>query len=285
MDGFSGFQSQTFRTDDGVSIHYLHKGSGKPLILLPGWSGDANVYYRNALALSEKYSIYVFEHRGHGNSETPKHGYRISRLAKDAYEFQQYLGFQKANWLGHSMGCAVLWSMIDLFGQEHIDRLILVDEAPFLYGNPRYTEQELRLCGAQRLDLWQFCNACDQSWEEGMAVFNRVFPTYEFDENEDTKRLQESFTDMPPKSHRFLSKLLMDHITQDWRDIIPRITVETMYISGDASFATTPECANWIAQSIKGCKWVRVNGKGLGTHHMMQSCPDIFNKSIVEFLE
>lgn len=294
MDYFSGFESKTFQTSDGVTIHYLQKGTGKPLILMPGWSASVDVYRMNAEVLSQKYTVYVYENRGHGRSQTPEYGYRISRLAKDAYEFQQSLGLEKANWVAHSMGCTVMWSMIDLFGQDHFDKLILVDEAPFLYGNPQETEEEVRLSGAQRIDLWQICNAFARSWEEGEAAFSRYWPTYidppfpeKSEESVDDPLTQQDSppdTTTSPSGNRFLAKLLMDHITQDWRDLIPRINVPTLYISGDESFATTRECVQWIVDRIAGCQWVCVTGKGIGTHHMMQDSPDLFNRAIIDFV-
>jgi len=44
--------------------------------------------------------------------------------------------------LGHSMGCSVSWCYLDLFGAERLSRLILVDEAAAVTGNPSWPQAE-----------------------------------------------------------------------------------------------------------------------------------------------
>jgi non-heme chloroperoxidase len=50
--------------------------------------------------------------------------------------------------LGHSMGSSVIWYYIDLFGPEHLSKIILVDQSPFLTSDPHWTQQELEDSGA-----------------------------------------------------------------------------------------------------------------------------------------
>jgi pimeloyl-ACP methyl ester carboxylesterase len=50
--------------------------------------------------------------------------------------------------LGHSMGSAVIWCYIDIFGPERLSQIILVDQSPFLTADPHWTQQELEDAGA-----------------------------------------------------------------------------------------------------------------------------------------
>ncbi|MCY7284603.1 MAG: alpha/beta hydrolase [Cyanobacteria bacterium CAN_BIN43] len=68
--------------------------------------------------------------RGHGESEKVSFGYRIARLSKDVHELIVALQLEKPHLLGHSMGCSIIWSYLDLFGFDEIDRLVLVDQSP-----------------------------------------------------------------------------------------------------------------------------------------------------------
>ena len=271
-----------FTTSDGVKLHIVHKGEGKPLIIIPGWSGSAKEYCLNIGPLSEHYHVYILEHRGHGESENPNYGQRLSRLAKDANEFFHSLGVEKAFWLGHSMGCSVLWCYIDLFGQADFEKLILVDEAPFLLANPKDTEAQVREYGGVRMDLWELCNAFGESWEEGSASFGRYFNIGLFPESPERQYIYDQVAQVQAIS--FLHKLLRDHLNQDWRDVIQRIVVPTMLMSGDVSHATTEECCKWMVSVIKDCKWDRFPGVGTGSHHMMMNSPEKFNRDIIDFL-
>ena len=45
--------------------------------------------------------------------------------------------------MGHSMGCAVIWAYIDLYGQDHIEQLVLVDQAPCMFQEQWSSEENL----------------------------------------------------------------------------------------------------------------------------------------------
>lgn len=180
-------------------------------------------------------------------------------------------------------GCSVIWCYIDLFGQDDIEKLILVDEAPFLWANPDDTEEEVRRYGGQRIDLWQLCNSFKHGWDEGMSAFDRYFRLGLFPESPEKQYIYDQVAQ--EQAIDFLPKLMRDHINQDWRDVIQRITVPTMLISGEVSHATTEECCKWMVSVIADCRWSRFPGVGTGSHHMMMNSPEKFNSDIIDFLK
>ena len=65
----------------------------------------------------QRYSqVIALDMRGHGESEKPEYGHRVSRL-QDLHQTISKLGLSKVDLMGHSMGCAVIWAYIDLYGQ------------------------------------------------------------------------------------------------------------------------------------------------------------------------
>jgi non-heme chloroperoxidase len=124
------FPRDTFRTSDGAELSYISVGKGKPIVLIHGWSQSAEQFKYQISVLSEQYHVIAVDLRGHGKSEKVNYGYRISRLSKDIQELIDALQLEKPHLLGHSMGCSVIWSYLDLFGSDEIDRLILVDQSP-----------------------------------------------------------------------------------------------------------------------------------------------------------
>jgi hypothetical protein len=70
-------------TSDGVNLHYLEAGSGKPILMIPGWSQTAEQFKYQLGGLSDRYRVIAVDMRGHGESDKPEFGYKISRLAKD----------------------------------------------------------------------------------------------------------------------------------------------------------------------------------------------------------
>jgi hypothetical protein len=110
--------SAYFATSDGVRLHYLEKGLELPLVMPPGWTQPASQSAGQLAVLSATFRCLALDFRGHGNSEQPEHGYRVSRLARDCLGFLDYLDLPDAVLLGHLAGCTVIWSFIDLFAQD-----------------------------------------------------------------------------------------------------------------------------------------------------------------------
>ena len=68
---YDGFEDKEFVTSDQVTLHYMVKGKGKPLIFIHGWSGDSRNFMFNAPVLARDFRVYVLDLRGHGYSEAP----------------------------------------------------------------------------------------------------------------------------------------------------------------------------------------------------------------------
>jgi pimeloyl-ACP methyl ester carboxylesterase len=107
-------------TSDGVNLHYLEAGSGKPILMIPGWSQTAEQFKYQLSGLSDRYRVIAVDMRRHGESDKPEYGYKISRLAKDTHDVIHALGLQDVNILGHSMGSSVIWNYYDMFGPERL---------------------------------------------------------------------------------------------------------------------------------------------------------------------
>ena len=63
---------------DGTKLSYLEAGAGKTLLMVPGWSQTAEQFKHQLEGLSDKYRVIALDMRGHGDSDKPTFGYRIS---------------------------------------------------------------------------------------------------------------------------------------------------------------------------------------------------------------
>jgi alpha/beta hydrolase fold len=144
----SDLPRRAFLTSDGVQLSYIRQGSGRPIVLLQGWSQCAEQFKHQIRPLSGRYDVIAVDQWSHGESQKVSYGLKISRLAKDLYELLEELDLNEVAVLGHSMGSSVIWCYIDLFGRERLSKIILVDQSPFLTSNPHWIEQELEDSGA-----------------------------------------------------------------------------------------------------------------------------------------
>lgn len=72
-------------------------------------------------ALSKNHFVLVPDLRGHGNSDKPKAGYHVARLALDLKNFIDHFQFQegKISVIGTSLGAAIIWYLH--FAVVHFD--------------------------------------------------------------------------------------------------------------------------------------------------------------------
>ncbi|MCI6770907.1 MAG: alpha/beta hydrolase [Oscillospiraceae bacterium] len=109
---------------DTVTLAYIEKGEGEPLILLHG-NGENSEYFEYQIEFfSRYYRVIAVDSRGHGRSERGSGELTLQRIADDLFEFMNQLSIEKANLLGFSDGgnIALLFA---LKHQEKIRKLIV----------------------------------------------------------------------------------------------------------------------------------------------------------------
>ena len=136
-------ESHYFYTNDGVKLHYLDKGEGEAIVMLPSWSQSVEQYYHQIAFFSQHYRTIALDMRGHGHSELAKYGYKVYRLAKDLDELLVHLSLVNVALLGHGLGAAVILCYWDLFGSHKVNKLILVESVAAMVSNPEWDPQQV----------------------------------------------------------------------------------------------------------------------------------------------
>lgn len=90
---------------NGVEVYYEIHGSGKPLVLLHGGFGAIEMFGPVLPALAEKRQVIGIDLQGHGRT-LPFDGRPMSfeAMATDVAELIKWLGYEKADVMGYSMG-------------------------------------------------------------------------------------------------------------------------------------------------------------------------------------
>ncbi|MCA9004249.1 MAG: alpha/beta hydrolase [Planctomycetaceae bacterium] len=275
--------SGSFTTKDGVTMHYLEAGKGLPLVLLPGWSQTASLFQKQLDDFSDSYRCLALDYRGHGESARPGYGYRVSRFAMDLREFLQASELQDVILLGHSAGCAVIWSYLDLFGETGIRGLIFCDQMIARIRRPEWSEEECRQYGAFVGGDEVLAQAELVGGPEGpakSAEFLASMLTSEFPEAELLQMIQESLKFPRPAA----AQLLLSVSYADYRDLLPRITVPTLCIGGAGSHLG-PDVMPWIAGQIPGAELVMIAAEAGGSHFMYLENPQAFNAAVRDFCD
>lgn len=277
-------ETTVITTSDGTKLTCKVTGVGNPLILIPGWSQSAAEFGRQIDDLSAVATIYQLDMRGHGESEKPDHGYRISRLACDLNDFISGLKLENVDLLGHSMGCSVIWSYLDLFGPANIRKLVLVDQAPSTTAMPGWSSEDNLKYGTlfPAYDaLAEFYGAVKSTEDvAGTKELLRGMFTDSISEEDLSWIAKENLA--LPRVHA--ANLLYNHCLLDWRDVIKRITLPTFVIGAEKSIFSA-ESQRWIASVIPGATVSIFPESEKGSHFMFFENPKRFNAEVKAFLE
>lgn len=105
----------------GRRIQYLQmgEGGGDPLLLLPGFGGDINIWVFNQETLAADRTVYALDLPGHGGSSKDVGDGSLGFFAELVAGFMDAMGIEKAHVAGHSMGGAVAGT----FAMEYPDRV------------------------------------------------------------------------------------------------------------------------------------------------------------------
>ncbi|MBD5099340.1 MAG: alpha/beta fold hydrolase [Clostridiales bacterium] len=107
-----------------ISLHYIKKGTGAPLLLLHG-NGESGDYFVHQIdEFARQFTVYAVDTRGHGQSPRGTAPFTISQFAEDLLGFMDEHGIDKADILGFSDGGNIALAFA-LRHPERVGRLVL----------------------------------------------------------------------------------------------------------------------------------------------------------------
>src|SRR5882757_2332576 len=122
-----GAKSGFFQTSDNIRIHYLEAGSGRPIVLIPGWTMPAWIWQKQIDTFSKKYHVVAVDPRSQGESDKPSFGHLPETRSRDYKELVDHLRLQRPVLVGWSMACGELVKYAEQFGSDNVGGFVLVD--------------------------------------------------------------------------------------------------------------------------------------------------------------
>lgn len=117
---------------NGARIHYEVRGSGPPLLLIMGLTGDAGWFEPLADLLAERFTVITYDRRGNSRSPRPE-GWMstsVAEQADDAAGLLSALSLDPAIVFGNSFGAMISLELIARHPREV--RGAIVHEPPFM---------------------------------------------------------------------------------------------------------------------------------------------------------
>ncbi|WP_342659779.1 AB hydrolase superfamily protein YdjP [Rhodococcus ruber] len=258
-------QGSSFITSDNVELIYDDEGAGRPFLFLHGYGCRRGHWeYQRETLLAGGHRVIALDLRGHGDSETPRHGQTMARMGQDVRELIEELDLEQICLVGHSMGVSVSLAMLMISGFEGIDRFVYIDQSPKIVND----------------DDWRW-GVKGVSWSNFYDCVNFRIKW----SNEDQE------PPLPPGSamaeepwaafdHAAVSKLFLNHFVSDWRDILPRIPVPTWVVTSRFTNYYDPEGMEWVANQIPAGRLTIFEHSG---HQPHVSEAAEFNRQLLDF--
>lgn len=269
-------------TNDGIELEYTQSGppSGQPLLFIPGWRQAASEWQKQVTYFAGAgFRVTTYDMRGHGESDKPAFGYRISRFATDLDNLLKELNLKNVTIVGHSMGCSVAWAWWDQYPASHkrIHSLVLVDQAAVMVRDPHWTDEEAAEYSSTFTPQIVYDLANDMANQlpglvEGM-----------FTDTVSSTDLAWVLSQNLKMSDANSASLLIDHAFRDWRDVLPRIDVPTLTIAGNLSIFP-PQGIEWVASQIPDAEHYTFTAAEKGSHFMFWENSVRFNQVVEDFL-
>lgn len=267
-----------FLTDDAVKLYYEVTGQGsKTLILVHGWSASHQFFKRQIPELSKTYRIVSYDLRGHGQSEISENGYTIARYAQDLKNLIDFLQLKDVSIVGWSMGTHIIFDYVKQFGCDNLSKLVLVDMSAKLITDDTYN---LGLYGKfTHEDNLGVLVAINEDWGKFMDVF--VPAIYAKSGCKNPEDLKWNFEEGAKNSTTVMARMWITMSSQDYRDMLSKITVPVLVTYGEESCLYPAENSQYIGSQIPDAKVVGFPGCG---HGLMLESPEKFNQEIRNFL-
>jgi non-heme chloroperoxidase len=263
----------TIATSDGVNLHYTDEGSGQPVVLIAGFTASAETWELQRRALLDAgHRVLGFDRRSHGGSDNPAYGQRMARHGKDLRDFLDATALEQVVLVGGSMGASTIWAYYDLFGADRLRGVVTVDQTPKMVNDEVWPHG---FYGLTRDNLGTF-------FENGVPDTGRGMPVTESVQR--LGRLIEALGRVSLMSDPRAPEtwpLLQDHAEQDWRDVVARVAVPSLFIAGRESQLWPCEHATAAAAMNSRASALILENSG---HAVNIDQPDLVNEALLKFL-
>jgi len=290
---------------NGIKLHTVLIGSGKPLILLHGfpdfWYGWKDIM----LGLKNEYRLIVPDMRGYNLSDKPEgiENYSLEFLINDIKGLSESLNLGKFYLAGHDWGGPIAWAFAGMF-PELLEKLILINGPhPLVIRNLIANDTDQRNASSYIFEFLKPDSAnklMDNNFQVLKAILNMDFQNL-------AGLLRGSGIDdisEIPKREKSLSKFDEEKYVEAWsqpgavnagldyyrasvtEQLIGNrwngeINVPTLVIHGMNDVALTPKILNGLEDYVKDLRIVKIED---ASHWVMVDAPDVVNSNIRKFI-
>jgi 3-oxoadipate enol-lactonase / 4-carboxymuconolactone decarboxylase len=255
--------------DSTVALHYLLEGRGDaPVLVLANSLGTTlRMWDRQAAALSGRFRLLRYDHRGHGGSPVPPGPYTIDDLGRDVLALLDRLEIERFSFCGLSIGGMVgIW--LASAAPKRIERLVLCCTSAHLG-----TLAEAYATRARTVREHGVGAVAD-------AVLERWFTSgFREDHPDVVEWASRMLRETPAEGYAGCCEAIKD---MDLRSRLGAIRAPTLVIAGADDPAIPPEHAEFIRDSIPDSHLVVIEQ---AAHLANVEQPEVVTRAVLDHLE
>jgi len=248
------------RMDDWSLAFDDTEGPDPAMLLCHALGADRTMWDRQVEEFAPRRRIVRFDHRGHGQSDSPPGPYTIADLGGDVITLADALGLDDFDFCGISMGGLVgIW-----LASSHPDRVrgLVVANTASKIGTGEYWSERIARIEAGGID------------SIGDVIVERFFsPYWRQTHEEETKRARKILGGVDPEGYVGCCAALRD---ADLSDSVSSIRARTLVLGGLHDVSTPPEVQEELAAAIPGSDLVVLDAG----HFSNLEAPDEFNTAL-----
>ncbi|MEA1959019.1 MAG: alpha/beta fold hydrolase [Chloroflexota bacterium] len=267
-----------------ISISYTERGQGEALVLIMGLGASKDSWFMNMPTLGKYYRVIAFNSRGVGRTARLDEPYSVYRMAEDTVGLLDFLGIDRAHFVGVSLGSMIAQEIAISFPQR-VGRLVLAAATAGMNESVNY-------------EFWESKSAeLRESTGLGEDFNERIRSDAE---NVDVKGMMTRFTALAFGRRVFRIPMVLgarwyfkqggfsgviDQLravsTYNTIDRLDRIQSPTLVMAGTHDKIVPIEFSRVVAERIPGARMLEFEG---GSHSFFMEMSRRFNKEVVDFL-
>jgi pimeloyl-ACP methyl ester carboxylesterase len=265
------------QTSDGVRLWVEIRGTGRPVVLLHGWT-MSSLFWRRQAQLAEGCQVVTIDFRGHGRSQTTPRGHTVSRYATDVREVLSALGLSRTLLAGWSMGGSVVLEYWRLFGPDRLSGLGLVETGPYPMSPAPWN---LHKCHGHNEDALRGELEAMKTDRRAFAArfVNAMFLSGHAPEHALGWMVAEQLKTDPD----IAAAIYEDYARLDCTPLLPTVNLPTLVVYGRSlHMCHGPSAGRFVAGSLPGSHFVVLDKSG---HMPFYEQPEEFNQTVSAFMD
>jgi len=264
---------------DSAGIYYEDHGSGRPIVLVHGWTCSSRFWQKNIPELSKKFRVVALDLRGHGNSSKILTGHTIDQYARDVREVIERLDLRDVLLVGWSLGGPVVLSYYQQYAADRrLKAMGLVDTDPFPFSPAEWNSHALKNYNVNAMnEMFKTYTADPLGFATGFT--KNMFKEGKASES-DLGWMPAELTKTPPW---IAIAAYSDYLMADCTDLLSAIDIPVIVFAADSNiFKKGIAMGRSIAARIPRGTFIPFEDAG---HLLFYEQPATFNKALADFVD